>query len=478
VYGFKHPLTQEVALRSQLASRRAERHAATARALEALAAPEKLDECAALLAHHWQEAGEKLVAARWHARAASRLGFFAGPVVGHHWSAVRALCDALPDSAETLTLGIGARAGLIFFGMLASEVGTSEIEGFRDEARSLVARGGDPRALSGVLLAYSFFRSVADVDLEEALLSITEAEQIADQNADEVQRQSMRIFRLITEREGGHLQEAIVTAGQLDPTAPGLTTFERVNWLMNRGRLWFYLGRLGEAQQEIDSAVEIQAREATINHASLWFRVELAEVHGDPASAARDAARAVESSSRDSVHDQRSGSFIFGIARTMAGAWAEAATSFLHTRSLPHGFCSEEVRHRLAEAKLELGEPELAREMASAAASDFARRGMRMHEIPAQLVFARIMMRTNALAARDEITVALERAEVLIHQTGARVFSPRLHAERAAFAWLLGDEAGRTRELREAERLFREIGAPLRADAIAREIDNAIVAPE
>jgi hypothetical protein len=162
----------------------------------------------------------------------------------------------------------------------------------------------------------------------------------------------------------------------------------------------------------------------------------------------------------------------------MAGAWVDAAASFLHTVSLPPGSGSEEARHRLAEAKLELGEPELARELASAAASDSAGRGMRMLEIPAQLVLARVLMRAGGSAARDEVSVALQRAEALISQTGARVFLPRLHVERAAFAKLLGNESDRARELREAERLFREIGAPLRADGIARELSNASAAPE
>src|SRR5262249_60248320 len=72
-YAFKHPLTQEVALGSQLQERRRRTHATVARAIETAHA-EKLDEQAALLAHHWEEAGEALRAARWHHRAAEWLG--------------------------------------------------------------------------------------------------------------------------------------------------------------------------------------------------------------------------------------------------------------------------------------------------------------------------------------------------------------------------------------------------------------------
>src|SRR5207247_2522839 len=69
---FRHPLAQEVAYRTQLLDRRRRTHAAVARALLALhgsAAPTH----SALLAHHYEEAGERLEAARWHERAGRRV---------------------------------------------------------------------------------------------------------------------------------------------------------------------------------------------------------------------------------------------------------------------------------------------------------------------------------------------------------------------------------------------------------------------
>src|SRR3989454_967990 len=61
-YAFKHPLTQEVAYRSQLAERRARLHDRLAHAIAETYAG-KLDERAALLAHHFEAAGESLEAA-------------------------------------------------------------------------------------------------------------------------------------------------------------------------------------------------------------------------------------------------------------------------------------------------------------------------------------------------------------------------------------------------------------------------------
>src|SRR5262249_18039586 len=58
-YAFKHPLTQEVAYTSQLVERRQGAHAAVADLIEREGGVE-LNERAALLAHHWEAAGEAL----------------------------------------------------------------------------------------------------------------------------------------------------------------------------------------------------------------------------------------------------------------------------------------------------------------------------------------------------------------------------------------------------------------------------------
>ena len=56
-YAFKHPLTHEVAYRSQLTEQRARVHAAAAATMTDFYA-DKLDERAALIAHHWEGAGD------------------------------------------------------------------------------------------------------------------------------------------------------------------------------------------------------------------------------------------------------------------------------------------------------------------------------------------------------------------------------------------------------------------------------------
>jgi hypothetical protein len=54
--------------------------------------------------------------------------------------------------------------------------------------------------------------------------------------------------------------------------------------------------------------------------------------------------------------------------------------------------------------------------------------------------------------------------------SGAKSYEPFLHVERAELARLTGDDTVRERELRKAHSLFLEIGAPIRAEEVAKEL--------
>ncbi len=121
-----------------------------------------------------------------------------------------------------------------------------------------------------------------------------------------------------------------------------------------------------------------------------------------------------------------------------------------------------------AEAFLAAGDPERSRSLA-AKANDVARRaGHLLPEIETSLALARVRMRTAGRAAEEEVADLLARAAELVEQTGATVFEPHVHLARAELAELLGDDA--RRELREAHRLFTEMGATGHAERVAREL--------
>ena len=120
---FRHPLTREVAYGTQLAERRAATHAAAARATIELE-PDRLDELAGLVAHHLDEGGEALEAARWFARAAHWAGHSQPRDALRLWQRVTELADgleprrrddgavaALADAAARIRLAAGDGPG-------------------------------------------------------------------------------------------------------------------------------------------------------------------------------------------------------------------------------------------------------------------------------------------------------------------------------------------------------------------------------
>ena len=149
-YAFRHPLTQEVAYRSQLREHRAPLHAAAAKAI-ADHYPDQLDERAALVAHHWERAGEALEAARWYARAAAWSGFNDPSEALRHWQRVVELSDELPASAERDALGLGARLACLHFGWRLG-IGADEAEALFREAE-LIASAEENARLHALLLA-------------------------------------------------------------------------------------------------------------------------------------------------------------------------------------------------------------------------------------------------------------------------------------------------------------------------------------
>jgi hypothetical protein len=76
----------------------------------------------------------------------------------------------------------------------------------------------------------------------------------------------------------------------------------------------------------------------------------------------------------------------------------------------------------------------------------------------------------QGLRATREIEAALAEADAWLEMSGAKSYEPFLCVERAELARLNGDAPSRERELREAHRLFLEIGAPIRAEQVAKEL--------
>jgi multidrug efflux pump subunit AcrA (membrane-fusion protein) len=81
-----------------------------------------------------------------------------------------------------------------------------------------------------------------------------------------------------------------------------------------------------------------------------------------------------------------------------------------------------------------------------------------------------VLLASSGATARSAVEAALAAAQAQVDQSGERVHQPFIHLARAELEAVLGDTAARQGELREAHRLFTEIGAPIRAEQVAREL--------
>jgi class 3 adenylate cyclase len=181
-YAFRHPLTRDVAYGSQLAARRARVHAAAARALED-GDETKLDERAALIAHHWEEAGEAWAAARWHQRAALWSGRARSREALRHWLRVYELLEDVADSDEAFELGVEARAALLSMSVLTSADAPVDPDRLIEESREIASRSGSVRVRTRMLGACGSAKMLRG-DTSEALEMLREGVELAGESDD------------------------------------------------------------------------------------------------------------------------------------------------------------------------------------------------------------------------------------------------------------------------------------------------------
>jgi class 3 adenylate cyclase/tetratricopeptide (TPR) repeat protein len=482
-YAFKHQLTQQVAYRSQLERRRRALHA---RAAEAIASqhPDRLDELAALTAGHWEAAGEELEAARWHARAAAWAGTGDPASALEHWRRVRELVDGLPESGETTALGLTARIFLLGFGWRLG-IGVEEAAALFDEAEAMALRTGDVRSRVLLLAQYATVKSLGEGEFEEGAALTRRAFALAEESGDRALYVSLANLPYLLQLVGAYrealalAERAIELAGG-DPTTAANTTMACPYAVCHtlRGGQLAVLGELEEAGRALTRGREL-AREYGDTEALGWTRLysSVREYYrGDPEAEHRHAERGVEIAERIGDSFSRAWSWsLLGGAEMGVGRFREAIESLERSRSISRehrtAVDGEPLRLAfLAASHLGLGELERAKEAAAEGVERARSRGHVEGEMQACLVQVRVLLASEGTAARSEIEGALDRELELVGRTGARVNEPQVHVRLAELAGELGDEVGRLRELREAHRLFCEIGAEGHAERIAGEL--------
>jgi class 3 adenylate cyclase/tetratricopeptide (TPR) repeat protein len=484
-YAFRHPLTQEVAYASQLGERRRRTHAAAARALERLH-PGSVGEKAALLAQHWERAGEGLQAARWHRRAAEWAGASDAAEALRHWEQVLALLAPLPDTDETIAQKLVAIPQSL---NLSNRLGSSEewARALFEEGKQLAERVGDLRALAGLFYAYGVLRVNAG-ELEDGRDHVAEAAGMAERIGDEGWTLALRMGLCFANGALGRLEEVLQLAERVLAEPPenrrlgarivGFSPFLGI--LLQKALALTWTGRLREAQPILDQALDLARDDAEIEmRRSLHGQYsEWALLAGDARLAAGHVRHAVDIAERlGSTRSRQYAYRALGALKLLEGQWREAAETLEGVLALAREKRTALQQEAswladLAEAYLGLGDAGRARAAASEAVALGRRRRARLDECRAHLALARVLLRAEGAAASGEIEAALHAACALVEETGARTLEPFIHVELAELARLANDDATRQRELREAHRLFTEMGAPIRAAEVARALES------
>ena len=253
-YAFRHPLTHEVAYGSQLTERRARLHGAVAHAIEQLYA-DALDERAALLAEHWDAAGETRLAARWSARAAMWAGVTAPAEALRWWRVVRDRTADLPEDPETLGLGVVARAWILQLGWRVG-IPESEMDESYDTGVALAERADDLGSQALIRIAYGATMGLRG-RVKDSLPIQREAAALARQTGSRALVMGVAAYLIYFEFLGGDLAAAEHVAVELIELADddamlgsGIAVRCPLGWVhMMRTQPLLALGRLREADE-------------------------------------------------------------------------------------------------------------------------------------------------------------------------------------------------------------------------------------
>jgi class 3 adenylate cyclase/tetratricopeptide (TPR) repeat protein len=444
-YTFRHPLAQEVAYRTQLLDRRRATHAAIARALLTIHGPAAATH-AALLAHHFDEAGEHLDAARWHEQAGRRVARSDPADGARHCRRVTALLAAVPESRETLLLELTSRIALLEIGRIAG-IQEHEARGLFDEAHAVAERLQDRAGHAFLLTSYGRLCGLAG-DVGQYLVCAERAMAFTE-GSDAVLEFEMRSALAHAQLAVGRLVVARATAGRAlsevervaglrealaNSTAPGLC---RVWWALASA----HLGHSADAEATLDALLaEESDRALHAVYGTEAFLCEVLRLRSDLPGALDHGRRAVElAEERGSVFARVEAAAFLGAAELAHGDLPAATSTLGRALALARGrrialWYEPRILAMLADAKVAAGDRSDARALLAEAGELVDRgRGWRLGAFDVALARLRLVASEPA-ADRAVIASALESVDAVATELGSDPYRGIAALERARLA--------------------------------------------
>ncbi len=396
------------------------------------------------------------------------------------------LTDELPATEEAEALGLGARIASLQFGWRLG-IGADRAEALFQEAERMASAVQDPRLHALLLAGYGAVKGLGQGVVEEYADLARRAIALADR-ADDPELQVVlgtngyAFFLTGAFQEGLRVVDRAIELAANDPRMGGEMPVVACPYALCHAQKGFLLSELGELQAAdrwLEAGRDIAREQGDLESLAIahLFSSWNALAAGDAETSLAQATSAVEVS--ESIGDALSRAWAWsflGATETSRGNWHSAIEALERADRLAteHRAAQEGVAYRLAhlaEAEAGIGRMERARELAAAALKDAEeKKGGPPILLPACLGWARVQLADTESIDADGVESRLRHALDVAAVSGARRYEPLLRVELAELASGLGDDERRHQELREAHRMFLEIGADGHADRLAEQL--------
>ncbi len=478
VLAFRHPLTQEVAQQSQLSEQRQTVHAAVARALEEKA-DASADEPAALIAHHWEQSGNSLAAARWVHRAARRIGPSNPGEAMALWRKLLQLLDGTPERPEHAFLGARACRWLLFLG---ASMGMPA-----EEADDLFTRGKlhsehtrDFRSQALILANYGYYQAQIQVNPTLSVDCAREALSIAERAGKPALELTINVRLAQALQFRGRFRDAAALGDETlrrlsQDGAPEIDPLDQVTLYTTVGDSLNELGRPRDGLRRIEQGLALAGKRGLALNAGFCHNayVRAAALAGEPEKVQMHALAAMRAAERTGHLAMLVYAYdVLNLCHQLQLRFTEAVEAGERAIALSdeHGVAKiseNALRAHLAHAYLQAGNLVRAKEMGEAALEAQRRCGPR-YAARVHLALARVLLGSDGGAQHAAVEAQLDLAQAAVDETDARIYEPLILENRARLAALRGHGAQRREFLKGARQRYRELELLPQADRVER----------
>lgn len=443
-FAFRHPLIQEVAYSTQLKVRRGPLHCAVALAMEVYYR-DQLDEYAALIAYHYESAGQHVDAALHSSRAAQWVGGTNSALAIKHWHKVRSLLHGQARSARADSLRVRAGGQIAVLGWREGLV-LQEVQPFIDEAKALAGEM-DGRLMQLLLMAEGRMLQASGGPADGYVDLLRQAQSLMEPGADPGREAMINAALSQAYAWAGLLEQALAANTAAMQGMSAIDRFDREwigfsveHWVLGmRARLLTRLGRLGDAEECLQQLLVLgrSSNDPVIMQFAHFGYIDLAWCRQSASIAQEHYAHVEEIAAKHEGPYLR----VFALSCrattvSIAGDFVTAASTLTDALALVRGAkvameYETEILASLAECYRQLGQADRAVELGGEAIALARRRSTRLPECRALITSAAALLDKHGLIGVAQAKPLFAMAAELVCLTGATIYEESLQRECA-----------------------------------------------